>query len=169
MTTKLLNEKEIIKGVISGDIKTKTYDFKDIDFKKETLAKHLECSVDEITYNKKLNRFVFGSEQYHVLHEDEVAIQKIINIYDNIRFETFFIGASDIGSMLDISKDEIRCKHAIREGDNPIPISRVYFRSNLSLSDFISKVNSYYSNVYFLAYDTEEVKKDDLYIYLYGV
>lgn len=170
MKNNLLREDEIIQGVVSGSIATKNYDFKDVELKKKVLSDYLECSVDEVKYDKGRNRFLFNDEQYHILYEDELAIQKIININDNIKFGTFFMKPHEIGDVLNMNIEDVEKKYNIKDtAYDVVTITEVFSHSNNSIDEFIYKINKYYPDYYFLSYDGEEIISDGLYIYLYGV
>lgn len=173
MQKEMLSKREIIKGVILGEILTPTYNFRDIDYKKNILSKYIGCGVEEVNYNKQRNVFVIGDSEYNVLFEDEVKVQKILNIYNEIDCEAFIMYPEAISKILDISMEEVERRYEISKKpyEDYMTARDVFNHSEntLSMLEFISKSDEYYKNYDFLSCDSSEEKIEDLFIYEFGL
>lgn len=164
--------KNIIEGVLSGDISTSIYNFRDIDYKKKVLSEYIGCSIEEVSYNKQRNVFVIGDSEYNVLFEDEVKVQKIINIYNEFDCEFFIMYPESVSKIFDISMEEVERRYQFSKNRYEYMSAKDIFDNSedkLSMFDFIRKVDEYYVDSAFLSCDDSEGKKDDLFIYEFGL
>lgn len=163
--------KNIIDGVISGDISTSTYDFRDIEHKKKVLSEYIGCGIEDVYYNKQRNVFVIGNSEYNVLFKDEVKVQKVLNIYNEIDCEAFIMYPEAISKIFDISMEEVERRYEIsKKPCEEYMTARDVFNNSenkLSMFEFISKSDEYYVDYAFLSCDDSEVKREDLFIYEY--
>lgn len=176
MTNELLKVesdlRKIIEGVLSGDISTETYDFRDIEHKKNVLADYLTINVEDIRYEKDRNLFITRNYEYNVLYEDEVKVQKIINMYYDIEFECFFMRPEAVSNILNISIDEVNKRYRYSQEVNDCIDVKEILNSNdykIAIGDFMEKANKFYLDCSFLSCQYDEIKRDNLFIYEFGM
>lgn len=170
-----LDSRKIIEGVLSGDISTETYDFRDIEYKKKTLANYLTCNIEDIGYEKDRNLFIVGHHEYNVLYKDEVKVQKIINMYYDIEFECFFMRPEAVSKIFDISINEVNKRYKYSdEACDCIDIKEILSSNDykITIGDFMEKADKFYLSRSFLSCQYDEIKIEakmgDLFIYEFG-
>lgn len=129
----------------------------------ESLAKFLECEVDDINQGYDENTFEYGRMEYKVLTEDEAEEATKEYIIDSLwAFNTdFILNHSSIDSNTRVGKAFQKMQSELCEDANEIVKAVI-----TDIDDFVQDAIDADGRGHFLSsYDGEENEEDEYYIY----